>query len=303
MTIAVGIDIGGTNTKIGLVDQHGETLEYISFPTESDKSIDSFINNIDFSVKKLMSNHNISPSQILGVGVGCPNADARSGMLVSPPNLGWGSINLKEHLEKIFDVPVYLGNDANVAAYGENKWGAAQGMDDFIVVTLGTGIGTGIFVNGQLLLGSNGIAGEGGHLIIEPNGRPCHCGGKGHLECYGSVRGIKETVKDLTGEDLLFRDIAERFKDGDSQMKEAFRRTAEYLAIGLADMTALFSPSSFILAGGIATIGEDFCSDVKKYLDEFVFPPFKGQTEVTLSKIATEHGAVMGAASLVFYHH
>jgi glucokinase len=138
-------------------------------------------------------------------------------------------------------------------------------------------------------------------FIIEPNGRPCHCGGKGHLECYASVRGIKETVKEITGEDLLFRDIAARYIAKEEKFLEAFDRTAKYLAYGLADMGTLFAPKAFILAGGIATIGESFRDDVQKYYKDLIFPPFKDDTQILISDIATEHGAVLGAASQVFF--
>ena len=225
-----------------------------------------------------------------------------TGELISPPNLGWGSIPLKKYFEDRFSLPIYLSNDANVAALGEKVWGAAKEMNDFIVVTLGTGIGTGVFVNNGLLHGHNGLGGEGGHIQIYPEGRICGCGGHGHLECYASVRGIKETVRMLTNKEYKFKEIAEGYRAGETVMVEAFRKTAKYLAIGLADMGSLFLPKAFILAGGIATIGESFREQVEMYYNQQVFLPFKNQTEILTSQIATEHGAVLGAASQVFYH-
>ncbi len=300
MSIAVGIDIGGTNTKVALVTEQGETLSFVSLPTNSQEPFDKFISRVSETVNALIEKENLNLKNIKGIGVGCPNADSRTGNLVSPPNLKWGSVALGQKLKESFNIPILISNDANVAAFGEKRWGVAKQMSDFIVVTLGTGIGTGIFVNNQILIGGNSLAGEGGHITIFPEGRPCHCGGLGHLECYGSVRGIKQTVYELIDEDIKFREIAARFNAKEEVFIRAFEMTADFLGRGLAQMSTLFAPEAFILAGGIATIGESFADDVQKALDKYVFPAFKGHSKVHISQIATEHGAVLGAASQVF---
>ncbi|MBL7666190.1 MAG: ROK family protein [Bacteriovoracaceae bacterium] len=300
MKIALGIDIGGTNTKLALVDESGKTMDYLSFSTNADQKFEFFLKNLSLHVDKLLKNH--SNIQLSGIGVGCPNVDARTGKLVSPPNLGWGNIDIQKAFEKTFKGPIFFGNDANVAALGEKIWGHGQKFTDFIVVTLGTGVGTGAFINNKLVIGGNGLATEGGHIITHDNGRKCLCGGEGHLECYASIRGIKQTVKELSGEDLKFREIAEMFKAGHPMAKQAFKLTAESLAKGLSIMGSLLAPEAFILSGGIATIGEDFLKDVKETYEKLVFPNFRKQTQIYISEIATEHGAVLGAAAQVFFH-
>lgn len=299
--IALGIDIGGTNTKLGLVTRDGNMLGFKTFPTDSKLGFSHFKNALLENIKALLSEHNIKMEDLKGVGVGSPNANGNNGKIEKPTNLKWGDVDFIGEMKPLIPVPLYLQNDANVAAIGEGLWGAAKDINNFIVVTLGTGVGTGVVLNGKLIIGSSGLAGEGGHIVIEPEGRLCGCGGLGHLECYASVRGIKTTTHELLGEDLHFRDIAERYRGGDQKMIQVFDYTAKKLAIGLAAMGSLVLPDVFVLAGGVATIGEDFRAKVEKYYNEFVFGPFKDLTPVKISTISTAEGAVLGAASLVFY--
>jgi glucokinase len=301
MKLAIGIDIGGTNTKIGLVNENGELLAFKTFPTTEAKTFETYTSQVKQNVDKLMSSSEFDYEQVIGIGVGAPNGNGRSGKVENPPNIKhWGTVDLVTPFSKILNKKVYLDNDANVAAIGEGKWGAAQGMQDYVVVTLGTGIGTGIVANGILIRGSNGMASEGGHIIVDHNGRNCGCGGRGHLEDYGSVRGIKLTAKEITGEDLTFREISQRYHNGDSQMIKVFEQTAEYLGIGVSIMGSLFAPEAIILAGGVATIGEKFRKDVEDYYNKFVYDPFKFQSKILISTISTGEGAVLGAASLAF---
>lgn len=299
--IAIGIDIGGTNTKIGLVDKKGSLLDFEKFPTKDPETFELFTQKVKDICDNLLSQHNLEYSKIVGVGVGAPNGNFKTGRIESPPNLkNWGTVDLVTPFTKTFNLEVKLDNDANVAAMGEGKWGAAKGMHDYIVVTLGTGIGTGVVANGEMVRGGNGLAGEGGHLIVQPNGRVCGCGGKGHLEVYGSVRGIKLSVKEALGRDLSFAEIYEAYQEGDEGIHEVFKRTAEFMGQGLGSMGSLMAPEAFILAGGVATIGKKFKNQVEQYMNEYVYPPFKGQIKVLLSNISTGEGAVLGAASLVF---
>ena len=301
MKVAVGIDIGGTNTKIGLVTENGELLNFKTFPTTGPANFEDYSDKVKSTVDELLKEKDFSYNQVLGIGVGAPNGNGHNGKIENPPNIKvWGTVDLVTPFKKRFDKTVILENDANVAAIGEGKWGATKGMNDFAVITLGTGIGTGIVANGGLIRGANGLASEGGHIIIEKNGRNCGCGGRGHLEDYGSVRGIKLTAKEITGEDLSFKDISDRFHAGDEQMIRVFEQTAEYLAHGCSIIGSLFAPEVIVLAGGVATIGEKLRSDIESEYDKLVYPPFKGKTKILISTISTAEGAVLGAASLIF---
>jgi glucokinase len=301
MKIAVGIDIGGTNTKIGLVTEGGELLNFKTFPTTQANNFELYSDQVKETVDVLLSEKNLSYEQVAGIGVGAPNGNAHNGKIENPPNIKhWGTVDLVTPFQTRFNMTVILENDANVAAIGEGKWGEAKGMNDFAVVTLGTGIGTGIVANGGLIRGSNGMASEGGHIIIEKNGRNCGCGGRGHLEDYGSVRGIKLTTKEITGKDFTFKEISERFHSGDKEIIKVFEQTAEYIGHGCSILGSLFAPEAIILAGGVATIGEKLRNDVEKVYNDLVYPPFKGQTKILISSISTAEGAVLGAASLIF---
>jgi glucokinase len=302
MSIAIGIDIGGTNTKVGLVTDEGKLVSFTSFPTTEPANFDLFTQKVHSTVHELLHQEDIAFSQVQGIGVGAPNGNAKNGFIESPPNLKqWGTVDLLTPFKDIFKCPIFLDNDANVAALGEGLWGAAQGMQDYIVITLGTGVGTGVVVNGKLVRGVNGLAGEGGHIIIESNGRNCGCGGRGHLETYASVRGIKLTVKEITGRDLQFCEIAQLYRSNDKEIHKAFEQTIFQLGKGLSIMGSLLAPEAIIIAGGVATIGESFCNGLKTVYDDLVYTPFKGATKLLISSISTGEGAVLGAASLVFH--
>ena len=248
--IAVGIDIGGTNTKIGLVTEKGNIINFQSFPTCNPRTFEEYIKQLKTTVDYLITQSNLLYSNIIGIGVGAPNANFLTGEVESPPNIkNWGTVNLVSTLKKEFNKPVILENDANVAAIGEIKWGAAQKFKDFVVITLGTGVGTGIYTNGTLLRGANAMASEGGHISIKKNGRNCSCGGVGHLEAYCSVTGIKQTVKEITGEVLSFSEISRKFHSHDTKMIKVVNQTAEYLADGLAIIGSILEPEAIILAG------------------------------------------------------
>lgn len=294
--VALGIDIGGTNTKMAVVNDRGLPIKQSSFPTRSSIPFAEYADEVFIQAQKIIGDYKIH-----GVGVGAPNANSASGEIESPVNLGWKTAPLVKEFKERFKTEVFLENDANVAALGEKVWGLGQESDHFIVVTLGTGIGTGIISHGQLISGPTGLAGEGGHITIYPNGRDCNCGGKGHLECYASVRGLKIHVQELTGQDLKFSDISSEFKKKNPNIRKAVELAAHDLGLGLAQMQTLFNPDLFVLAGGVATLGEDFRAMVEEGLNLAAYRPFKNTSKVLLSPISTEHGAVTGAASLVFW--
>lgn len=293
--LAFGIDIGGTNTKIGLVKDGGEVLSFKTFPTHYPTNFEDFTNVVFTYLKEIEPDFE---TKVTGIGIGAPNANSDNGWIENPPNLKWGSVNLIEEFTKHTKLPLHLENDANVGAVGEKLWGGAKDIDDFIVVTLGTGIGTGIYSNSKLLKGHNHLAAEGGHITIVPDGRACHCGGFGHLECYASVRGIKETAKTILQKEIQFRELVERFHNQDNRVIEIFKKTADFLALGLSDMTVLLGPQKIFLAGGVAKVGDHFTYMVNEHLNKYLFKSLRGSVSVETSKIATSEGAIIGAAAL-----
>ena len=261
MNTVLAIDIGGTYTKIGIVDDIGEILVSKVFSTKSSEPFTSFLKELVAEIKELTTCLG-AKSKILAVGVGAPNANSLTGNIENPPNLKWGKVTpLAKSLEDEFKHPVFIANDANAAALGELKYGMAKEMKNFVVLTLGTGLGSGIIVNGDLLLGEHAQAGEIGHVNVDPNGRQCNCGLQGCLETYASVTGIKRTVFELIAEmredsllrgisfnDLTGESIANAALDGDRLAQRAFEITAEILGSKMADTVAHFDPEAFILA-------------------------------------------------------
>jgi len=250
---------------------------------------------------------------LIGIGIGAPNANYYKGIMENPPNLPWGNVNVIEIVKKHIDLPAVITNDANAAAIGEMKFGAAKGMKDFIMITLGTGVGSGIVVNGELVYGHDGFAGEIGHTIYDPDGRMCGCGRRGCLETYTSASGIKRTVFELLGEfndesilrnvsfnEMNSKMISEAANKGDKLALEAFDKTAKILAIKLADAIAHTSPEAIILFGGLALSGELIFNPLYKYLELYTLNVFKGKVKVIPSGLSNGNIAVLGAAALIW---
>ncbi|MFN3873369.1 MAG: ROK family protein, partial [Ignavibacterium sp.] len=277
--LVLGVDIGGTNTVFGLVDKIGNIYLISSIPTEADKSAENLFSRL-FEKFHQLSEDAEEEFELAGIGIGAPNANYYKGTVENPPNLNWGFVDIINLIKKFSDVPVALTNDANAAALGEMYYGTAKGMKDFIVITLGTGLGSGIVVNGNLVYGHDGFAGEIGHTIFDPNGRQCGCGRKGCLETYTSAPGIKRTVMELIAktnfksrlrsisyENLDAKIITELALNGDELAIEAFDFTAKVLGIKLADAVAHTSPEAIILFGGLANAGDLLLIPTKKYLE------------------------------------
>jgi glucokinase len=296
--IALGIDIGGTNTKFGLIHSDGRIIDHSKIETLAHEPFQKYLDRVETEVNRLISPYK---NNVVGIGIGAPSASAVTGVMENPPNLqNWGTLPLKKLFQDRFHLPIFLDNDANICAVGEGQWGVAKGLKNFIVITLGTGVGTGIIVNGQMLTGSSGFAGEGGHIIIHPEGRPCACGGVGHLEAYCSVKGIKQTYRELFHEETGFREMSANYFAGDPKAIKCVETTADHMGWGLATMTALFLPDLVVLGGGVSSLGDSFAVLVEAALNRHVFPSFRNKVPVKISSISTSDGAIMGAASLVF---
>lgn len=309
MKIAVGIDIGGTNTVWGFVSPSGEVIHKDSFPTSSCIKAIDFVDKMTVEIKyALAQNPNY---EILGIGIGAPNGNYFKGTIEHPPNLSWKGITpIRDMFQDNFDLPVILTNDANAAALGEMQFGAAKGMKDFVVITLGTGLGSGFVANGSLLYGHDGFAGELGHTIIEPDGRQCGCGRKGCLETYVSASGIVKTAKLLLEQnnvdtslkkykEITSKVIAVCASEGDELSLKIFDMTAKKLGLSLANTVVINSPEAIILFGGLAKSGSLILEPTIRYFEEYCLNLFKKKVKILLSEVPEAHAAVLGSAALI----
>lgn len=308
----LGIDIGGSLTKVGIVTRDGTIRDKKIFTTQAHKPFSDFIarlkKEVDLLINKLEPN-----MKIVQVGVGAPNANPLTGHIENPPNLKWGqTVPLNTSLYNLFHLPVILANDANAAAMGEMIYGTTKGMRNFIVLTLGTGLGSGIIIDGRLLIGEHGSAGEIGHVNVVPNGRMCNCGLQGCLETYASVTGIRRTVFELLAhrredsplrtfsfEELNGEHISNAALQGDLIALKAFEQTGEILGRKMADTVAHLDPEAFILSGGLSKAGDILLNPIRMGMERNLFNAYKGKVKVLLSN-ATRDDAVLGPAAIAW---
>jgi glucokinase len=309
--VTLGIDIGGTNTALGYVDQQGVCLAESSIATNAEEAPAFLVARLAVKAHELFA-----PLEgrcvLTGIGIGAPNANYHHGTVVNPPNLSWkGETPLVALMKERFGMPVVVTNDANAAALGEMQFGAARGMRDFIVITLGTGLGSGIVCNGALVYGADGFAGEVGHTKVDLQGRLCGCGGRGCLETYASATGICRTVFELlcngrdesrfrstSFRDLTAKDVADAARQGDPVALAAFAFTGRVLGAKLAEAVAYTSPEAIILAGGLANAGDLIFEPTKASMEAHLLGVFKGKVKLLPSGMPTGNGAVLGAAAL-----
>jgi len=310
--VTLGIDVGGTNTAFGFVNINGKSIVDSFIPTEGNKSANNFFARLHPAVTNLYDR--ISAGfELKGIGVGAPNGNYYTGKVENPPNLQWGVVDVVQMLKKYFDVPIAVTNDANASAIGEMLFGSAKGMKEFIVITLGTGLGSGVVVDGKLVYGSDGFAGEIGHTVYDPNGRQCGCGRKGCLETYASATGIKRTVMELlanSNDESTLRDVSfnkleskmifEAALQGDKIAKKAFEYTGKVLGLKLADAVAVTSPEAIILFGGLALAGDLIIEPTKRSMEENLFHVFKNKVKIIQSNLPEGNSAVLGAAALIW---
>jgi glucokinase len=304
---ALGIDIGGTNIAFGIVDQDGEILFEKSVPTEDFETPIDFINFLT-QVKEIIE----TKDTIKGIGIGAPNGNHFTGTIDFAPNLRWkGCIPLKKMFEEHFHLPTLLTNDANAAAVGEKFFGCAKDLKNFVTITLGTGLGSGIYINDNIVYGEHGYAGEFGHIRVIPYGRECKCGRKGCLETYASASGVVRSFHELasenkinsnlnTYENITAEDIFSEAQNGDLFAIEIVDYTAEILGSSLADFCAFSDPKAFILFGGIAQSGDFFKNKVEEELKKNVLSIFKDKIEIRISTLHDKNAAILGNAASVF---
>jgi len=295
------IDIGGTTSKIGLV-LNGRVLRQTRIATTGHADDNAFADALASAVKSLLNSEDTA--QLQAVGIGAPNANQFTGIIEMAPNLPWKhDVPLARMMQDRLGVPAVLGNDANAAALGEWRYGAGQGFDDLLVVTIGTGVGSGFIVNGKLVLGSAGNAGELGHMTVAVDGRACTCGRKGCLETYVSIRGMRQTYAELADDlDVLKEDgvkcIADAAHHGDVAALRTFEETVRWLAVGLANAVAVTGPGRIVLFGGIVRSGDLLLAPLKKRFHAALLNIYQGRVDITISALPDDDAALLGAAAL-----
>ena len=317
--LAIGIDIGGQSSKCGVVTQDG-TILYQSVVTSLIDSFDEYLELLSATVKELI--HKTAGRGIVaGIGIGAPNANRIDGTIRYAPNLRWARdahgnpcvVHLAERLEAATGLHVRITNDANAAARGEKIYGVAKDIDDFIMITLGTGVGSGIITHGRLLYGHDGFAGELGHVCAVQNGRQCNCGLKGCLETYASAMGVARTARELLQSDsrdsllrkldpenISSKDIFEAAEQGDEMAREIFAFTGRILGRCMADFVKFSSPQAIVLFGGLTKSRKYFHDEMVRAMNDNLMQIWKGKIEILYSSLKESDAAILGASSMVW---
>lgn len=309
----LGMDIGGTNTVFGIVDARGNILSSGSVRTAKYKDINEYVDVVSEGILKIV-NESGGIDTIKGFGIGAPNGNFYTGNISFAPNLPWkGEIKLSEMFNERLGIPVAVTNDANAAAIGEMTYGAARGMKDFIMITLGTGVGSGVVCNGQLVYGHDGFAGELGHIIAIRNGRLCGCGRKGCLETYCSATGVARTANELLElskepsllrniplEDITSKDVYDAAIQGDKIALDIFKFTGKLLGESFANFVSFTSPQAIILFGGLCKAGDLLLKPIVENMEKNMLPIFQNKVQVSFSEMKDTDAAILGASALAW---
>ncbi len=310
----IGVDIGGTGTKYGIVDKDGNVLHSSSMPTNTHAQVHTFIDELYEKLSELIEKVG-GVGRIKGIGIGAPNGNIYTGTIEYAPNLPWkGVIPFAKMVQDKFKLPVKLTNDANAAAVGEMMYGAAKGMKDFIMITLGTGVGSGIVANGQLIYGHDGFAGELGHTIIIPDGRlHTGTGKKGSLESYASATGVALTAVEILSttdrpsllrsiplEKITSKDVFEAAQQDDEVAKEVFEFTGKILGMSLANFVMFSSPEAIILFGGLTKAGDLILKPTREHMEANVIEIFENKVKILFSHLKESDAAILGASALMW---
>jgi glucokinase len=314
-TFVVGIDVGGQTSKLGVVDTEGNVLAQTVIRTDTYTEVEPYIAELAEAVKKIIAEAGVE-GKVKGIGVGAPNGNYYTGTIEGAVNLTWGGDDVVEFAkllsEAVGGLPVALTNDASAAAVGEMKYGAARGMKDFIMITLGTGVGSGIVIGGNVVYGHDGFAGELGHVCVErTDGRQCNCGKKGCLETYASATGVARTAYEWlekTDEPSVLRnldkiaskDVYEAAKAGDGLALRIFDFTGDILGRTFADFIAFSSPEAIVLFGGLARAKEFLLEPIEKAMNENVLPLWRNKVKIVFSQLKESDAAILGASALAW---
>ncbi|GAB3063914.1 ROK family glucokinase [Virgibacillus ainsalahensis] len=307
--LIIGLDIGGTTTKAGLLNKSGEVIHKWEIPTDKKNHGSYIVDDIWRSITKTLKELQIE-NRILGIGAGAPGfVDKETGMVYEAVNIGWKNFDLGNKLKHVSNLPVFVENDANLAALGENKKGSGDNVKDLIAITLGTGVGSGIIANGEILNGMNGTAAEIGHIIVEPNGYPCNCGRIGCLDTIASATGVVHQAMDYVIENsnsslaehyrkngsLDAKDVFALASDGDTASEKIIDHTTDVLGFMIAGAATIINPSTIIIAGGLSRAGESFLQKVTDYFKKYALPRISENCEIRLAQLGKDAGMI-GAA-------
>ena len=314
-TYVVGIDIGGQTSKLGVVDARGTVLAQTVIRTDTYAEVEPYIAELAEAVKKIVKESG-TEGNTRGIGVGAPNGNYYDGTIENAVNISWGggqTIQFAKMLsEAMGGIPVALTNDANAAAVGEMTYGAARGMKNFIMITLGTGVGSGIIINGEVVYGHDGFAGELGHVAaVRNNGRVCNCGKTGCLETYASATGVARTAREwleLTDEPSVLRnldtiaskDVYEAAKEGDALALKIFEFTGRILGRSFADFIAFSAPEAIVLFGGLARAKEFLLGPIEEAMNANVLPLWRNKVKIVFSQLKESDAAILGASALAW---
>jgi len=316
LELAIGIDIGGTSTKLALIDRSGHFHHTHSFPTVNNSQGIPYIDRLINQIKPIIASFEGTDKNLLGIGIGAPSTNEKMGTIEYPANLPIdGILPIVKILSDTFSLPTYLIKDASAALLGEYYFGKGQGQENFIMITLGTGLGCGIMANGKILNGTKGLAGELGHVPVHLSDRKCGCGKYGCLETYVSARGLVRTALDymakeitdsslrkLSFDSLDAKVIFEHAKGGDELALKVFETTGKLLGQKIAELITLLEPSTIVLAGGLAEAGSLLTDPIFKNIDHYLLPMHKNLVQITTSNLPVNHAALSGAASLTWVH-
>ena len=314
-SFVIGLDLGGTNSVFGIVDQRGQVLATTSIKTQSYKTVEDFVDAGIEVLKPIIAKVG-GISQIKAMGIGAPNGNFYRGTIENAANLVWAHdsvVPLADMFSKRLNIPVGLTNDANAAAIGEMQYGVARGMKDFIMITLGTGVGSGIVVNGQMVYGSDGFAGELGHvtMVRGVEGRSCGCGRKGCLEAYCSATGVARTareflqktkepslLRDINPEEITSLDVSIAAGKGDKMALDIFAFTGDMLGAACADFANFSSPEAFVFFGGLTKAGDLLMNPIKAAYAKYVLPTYRDNVKFLVSSLDDAAAAVLGASAI-----
>lgn len=313
-SLVIGLDLGGTNSVFGVVDSKGEIIATTSIKTQAYPSVDQYIME-SVKVIKQIAEQVGGMEKIRAMGIGAPCGNYYKGTIEHAANLVWakGIVPLANMFVNELGIPVVVTNDAKAAAMGEMKYGVAVGMNNFVELTLGTGVGSGIVANGQLIYGFDGFAGELGHMIVEPDGRPCGCGRKGCLETYCSATGVVRTaiamleespeatsLRDIATDKLTSYEVYKAAMAGDTMAQEVFKQTGRRIGIACANIATFLSPEAFIFFGGLAQAGELLLRPIEEAYNENVLSLYKGKARFLMSGLDGAKAAILGASAIAW---
>ena len=313
-SLVIGLDLGGTNSVFGIIDREGKVLTTTSIKTQGYQNVESYVEDSVKSVMQIVEQVG-GMEKIHAMGIGAPGGNYYNGTIEQAANLAWakGVVPLADMFASRLNIPVAITNDANAAAMGEMIYGEAVGMKNFVELTLGTGVGSGIIANGQLIYGCDGFAGKLGHMVVEPEGRPCGCGRKGCLETYCSATGVVRTtvamleesteptsLRDIPREELSSYEVYKAAMAGDAMAKEVFRQTGRRIGVACANIATFLSPEAFIFFGGLAQAGDLLFHPMEEAYNENVLSLYKGKAKFLKSGLDGAKAAVLGASAIAW---